>query len=173
MFSNPKHTNLSGLARGITGAVVSAVVVLALAGCGGGDPEEEFVADANSVCAEFESFSSGQEETFQKQVASGDFDQAADTFEEYGAELKRSVTEISDLERPSGDREAIDAFIQSSEELTELVPGVVDALRESDTATLLSVATRLQEVQGKADRAARQAGLDDCAEAGPATGTTS
>jgi hypothetical protein len=106
-------------------------------------------------------------------VASGDFDQAADTFEEYGAELKRSVTEISDLERPSGDREAIDAFIQSSEELTELVPGVVDALRESDTATLLSVATRLQEVQGKADRAARQAGLDDCAEAGPATGTAS
>ena len=162
--------------RPLAGVLTSGALVLAVSGCGGDSSQQEagqeFVAQANSVCAEFEAFSSGQEELFREQVSSGDFEQAATTFEEYGEELDRSIAEISDLERPAGDRAAIDRFIESSEELTGLVSGVVEALRGSDTATLISVGTRLQQIQKKADRAAREIGLDECADAGPATGAT-
>ena len=165
------RTRRLGHLRAFGFAIAStALVGVALVGCGGGSAGEDFVVEANSICSEFEEFSSGQEERFQDQVAKGDFEQAAATFEDYGRELKTSVNEISGLERPTTDRAAIDTFVQTSRELTELVPGVVSALREADTATLLSVATRLRELQTKADRAARQAGLDQCADTGP-TGT--
>lgn len=159
-------------ARGIAAATLAALVVLGLSACGGGSVEEEFTAQANSICTEFEKFSSGQEQRFQEQVSKGEFDQAARTFEDYGNELKTSVSEISGLERPSSDQASIDTFLKSSREVVNLVPGVVDALREGDTATLISVATRLQGLQKKADRAARASGLDQCADAGP-TGNAS
>ena len=154
---------------------IPAVAIAFVVGCGGSAERgagQEFVAQANSVCAEFEAFSTDQEQLFREQLSSGDFDRAADTFEGYGRELERSVTEIADLDRPSDDRSSVETFIKSTRELTDLVPEVVDALRKSDTATLLSVGSRLQEVQQKADRAARESGLDRCAEAGPATGAT-
>jgi hypothetical protein len=164
MIANPKSLG--------SFLLLPALAVCVLAGCGGGSPEEEFAAEANSICAEFEEFSSGQEQLFREQVSSGDFEQAATTFEQYGEELDSSIARISSLERPAGEQASIERFISSSEELAGLVPGVVDALRESDTATLVSVATRLQELQKKADRAARASGLDQCAEAGPVTGST-
>ena len=149
------------------GLALMVLIGFGVAGCGGDSGQEEFAAEANGICTEFGEFSAGQERLFAEQVAGGDFGQAADTFEEYGKELRASIDEIAALDRPSSDRAPIDSFIESSEELTELVPGVVDALRASDTATLISVATRLQEIQAKADRVAREVGLDECAEVGP------
>lgn len=176
MFTPSDHLRPVRFVRSLAGVLTSGALVLAVSGCGGDSSQQEvgqdFVAQANSICAEFDQFSSGREKLFQEQVAGGEFGRAADTFEEYGEELRSSITELSELERPASGRESIDTFLESSRELSDLVPGVVDALRESDTATLISFATRLQELQKRADRAAREAGLEDCADVAPGSGTT-
>ena len=101
--------------------------------------QEDFVADANEVCASFSSWSAGKQESFRDALATGDGEAAAVLLIEYERRFDRTLKKIDSLEAPDddADRKAIDRFLTVGRQQVDLLPDLAAAIEAGDL-TLVS-----------------------------------
>lgn len=137
------------LAGGLAAAFVAA-------GCGGDDDaptREEFVADANEICAE-----ANQEVDAQAQdLFGGGEEPSQEEFEEFARDVlapsvRDQVDQIRDLGAPEGDEDEVTEILDTAEAGADEIAEDPEALTRADSQ--LAEATRL----------AGEYGLDRCAE---------
>ena len=85
-------------------AVVGVGALLAVAaftGCGGDDSGElgkdEFIAQADEICAEFNETAKANQEEFESLLDQGDFEAAADSFDETAVMSEDALAELEEL----------------------------------------------------------------------------
>jgi hypothetical protein len=142
-------------------ATVGATASLALAACGGGDgglSRQEFLSEADSICAEYD-----------QRIQEIDEPQSIDDVERYADEAKpvieEGMTELRELEPPDELQEQWNEYIASSEESVEYLDELRQAGAEGDPARIQEIAQEVSEKNEEADRLARDLGLQDCTDA--------
>lgn len=148
------------MTRGALGyaAAVGAATSLALAACGGGDDglsREEFVSEADSICAEYD-----------QRVEEIDDPQSLDDVERYADEAKPVIedgmAELRALEPPDELQEQWDDYMASSEESLDYLDELREAAASGDEARIQEIAQEVSEKNEDADRLAQDIGLQDC-----------
>lgn len=127
--------------------------------------QEDFVADANEVCASFSSWSAGKQESFRDALATGDGEAAAVLLIEYERRFDRTLKKIDSLEAPDddADRKAIDRFLTVGRQQADLLPDLAAAIEAGDLAELEDLSAEGEALEVRLARAARAYGLDECA----------
>jgi hypothetical protein len=139
--------------KGRGSALIVVLAALALAACGEDDgdgdggggsiPKQEFIEQADEVCAE----SAEAQEEAQAQLGSATSpDEAAAAYEEL-ADVSQGVNEeIKALGRPEGDGELIDDLSAKQDEFVVLLNELAAAVRAEDQAEAEAVGTELDAV---------------------------
>jgi hypothetical protein len=150
----------AGIAILLTAALVSA--------CGGSDgpSREEFIVDADAICAEFRTTADERTPIFEAAVDRGDFDAAADEFDGITAETEKVIAEIDDLEVPEGDEETIDEWLQLGRDQVVVANEVSDAIRARETEAINAGVAEGEDLSARADEIADDYGMVDCGSAG-------
>jgi hypothetical protein len=148
------------MTRGALGyaAAASVAASLSLAACGGGDEglsREEFLSEADSICAEYD-----------QRVDEIDEPQSIDDVERYADEAKPVIedgmAELRALEPPDELEQQWDDYVASSEESVEYLDQLREAAAAGDQARIQEIAQEVSEKNEEADRLARDIGLEDC-----------
>jgi hypothetical protein len=145
-------------------ALAGCAVALALAaGCGGdggagGFSREEFVAELDRICADFNA----------KQEEIGEPESLQDVAE-LGPQVERefdsAVEHIRDLGEPPEEIEgAVDRFLEIADEQRRLLGEIVLAAEENDLERAQEVAEQGEELNDEADEIADELGAESCAE---------
>jgi hypothetical protein len=154
-------------------AVIGVAALLAagvFVGCGGSDSGElskdEFIAQADEICAEFNDQAKADQEEFQALLDAGDFEGAADNFDQTAAANEEALTEFEALEPPAEDQETIDEWTQIGRDQLEIADEFSAALRAQDAATIESLGVEVQDLDAQSDQIADDYGMVDCGSAG-------
>jgi hypothetical protein len=131
---------------------------LLLAACGGdgdGLSREEFVAEADAICAEFD-----------QRVQEIEQPQSLDDVERYADEaqplIEEGMTELRELKPPEELQEQWDAYIASSEQSVDFLDELREAGAAGDPERIQEIAQEVSEVNDEANGIARELGLEDC-----------
>jgi hypothetical protein len=145
---------------------VLALVLAALAGCGGSDDgpsEDEFASNANRICREGEAELADVVEQVRSETAGRDAAAAAADVLERGSDAYRPYMDrLRRLEAPADLREDWTAFLDGVQEAFDLFPRLAEATRSGDRQELSELATRFDQIAGDTRPFAQQHGLDDC-----------
>ena len=143
--------------------VVGALAALLLVGaCSGGElTKEEFIEQADEICAEADEKTQDLEQP-QSAAELGDF-----------VEQARSITielldDIRALEPPAEDQEQIDTMLSKIEEAIDFLPQIEEAARQQDTAEIGRLGQELQATAAEANQIAQEYGLQQCGATQPA-----
>jgi hypothetical protein len=145
-----------------------ALLVLALAGCGGSGPSiDEFTAEANRVCRDGEASVARivEEERERIEREGGDTDPeqaAADVLERATEEYEPYMDRLRAVEAPDDLKDDWDAFLDRIEEAFGLFPRLAEATRSGDREELTELTTRFARIAGDTRPFAQRHGLDDC-----------
>lgn len=138
-------------------AAVGTALVLA-AGCGGDDGDaDEFRAEANAVCADYEARIAAIPPPLE------DVDEWAAVAGDIGDMLEAGVNELDRLEPPGDLGERYDEWIALKRESLAATRELQDAGSADDQARVDEALARIGETEGRADEIAADLGLDDCA----------
>lgn len=150
--------------------------VVIFTGCGGSDSDsnskEDFIASADSICAEFRDQSQSMSQEFTKAIQAGDLESAATVFEDQADEMTSAIDELEALDVPDGDEETINQFIDLSRQQVELTKEAAQAIRDGDRNTLDAAVAKGDTLDNQADQAADAYGLTDCGSAGDTNSST-
>jgi hypothetical protein len=131
---------------------------LLLASCGGdgdGLSREEFVAEADAICAEYD-----------QRVQEIEQPQGLDDVERYADEaqpvIEEGMTELRELEPPEELQDDWNAFISSSEESLDFLDELREAGAAGDPERIQEIAQEVSAVNDEANGIARELGLEDC-----------
>jgi hypothetical protein len=141
-------------ARMVRTAAAVALLLAALAGCGGSDGADEFAADANRICREGEARLAEVVEEAGSD-ASAVLERGTEAYEPYMARLRR-------LRPPEDLREDWTAFLDRVQEAFDLFPRLAEATRTADAQELSELAERFEAIASATRPFAEQHGLDDC-----------
>jgi hypothetical protein len=145
------------------------LVLLVLAGCGGGDNSstEDFVADANRICRE--GGQRLQEVTREQQEAAGRPDSleeqqqaVADALEATAEAYAPYMDRLRALEPPSDLAEPWTEFLDGVERAFDLIPDLADATRGNDRDRLRELSTEFTRIARETRPFAEEHRLDDC-----------
>jgi hypothetical protein len=144
-------------------ALFAFVLAIAAAGCGGGDgggalSREEFVAQLDQICADFNEKEDevGELETLE-QIA----EQGAVVRREFGAAIER----IRNLgEPPEEIRADVNRFLEVSDELHRLIGELVEAAEQNDLEPLRELAEEGAALQEESNEIANRLGAESCAQ---------
>jgi hypothetical protein len=147
-----------------------AVVLVALAGCGGGDgapSKEQFVADANRICREGErkvAETTKDQQAKIQQAGSAEDQQkvVADALEAAAKEYEPYMDRLRGLKPPEELAGGWDRFLDGVQEAFALIPELADATRDGDREKLSDLTTRFSQIAGDTRPFAQDNGLDDC-----------
>lgn len=141
----------SVLAAAGTGLVLAA-------GCGGDDGDaEEFRAEANAICADYEARIAAVPPPLE------DVDEWAAVAGDIADMLEAGVNELDGLDPPGDLGERYDEWIALKRESLEATRDLQDAGAADDQALVDEALARIGETERRADEIAADLGLDDCA----------
>ncbi len=158
----------SRIALVAVGLVLSGALVLACGGDGGSDApsKESFIAEADQICAEFNSASDARVAEVEALINDGDFEGAADLFLENADRISTALDEIEELGIPEGDEQTIEEWIALGREQAATAEGVAEAIRVEDGAAINAGIEEGETNLAEADAIADQYGMIDCGSAG-------
>ncbi len=165
---------MSELSRRMAAIGVGTVLVAAVfAGCGGSDSDsggalskEDFIAQADEICAESDAASDAFGEDFEAAYGAGDFDAAAELIEEADATTSEATDEIKALEPPEEDQATVDELFELTDQQEALVPDLIEAVRAGDNAAVTEVADEAEALDTQTNAIADEYGFVDCGSAG-------
>jgi hypothetical protein len=135
---------------------IAALTVIALAGCGGGGPltHDEFVSQADEICADY---NAKFEDALDPMSQGPTHEQINDALEEYARAYEDMAADVTDLEPPANDR-AIASYL---DRLKRNARGFKEA---ADKGELMSdeTGTAASNSLMKARDLAEKAGLREC-----------
>jgi len=145
----------------------------AFVGCGGSDGDsgdalskEEYIAQADAICAETSVKSDAAVNEFATAYQSGDFNSAADIIQETGVTTDAALADLKELVPPEEDQETIDSLFEVSDEQSALVADFVEAVRSGDDAAVQAVGVQADELDTQSNQIADDYGFVDCGSAG-------
>jgi len=155
-------------------ALIGAGLVLftaGFAGCGGDDDsgpltKDEFIAQADQICADTNASTDANEAEFNSAIQSGDLDAAADLVAESNTEIEDAIGQIEDLDAPEEDQATIDQFLSISNDQIELASKLEGAIRDGDNPELKALGAQADQLQKESDTVADEYGFVDCGSAG-------
>jgi hypothetical protein len=135
---------------------------LALASCGGGDDggDEEFLSQANAICAEYGPKIAAIPPPLE------DIDEWGAVGADIGDQLEASVNELRLLQPPDDLTDSYAEWIGLRAELLTSMRSVQDAGNLHDEAAVEAGLSALRETQASADELAEEIGLTDCSPTG-------
>jgi uncharacterized protein YPO0396 len=144
-------------------ALVGCAVALLAAGCGGGGEaggltKEEFVAQLDEICADFNAKQDeiGEPETIEEVAEQGP---------QVQAEFEAAVERIRDLGDPPAEiAEDADRFLEIADESQRLIGDLVEAAEENDLERASQIAEEGQALNDESEEIARELGAENCAE---------
>ena len=151
-------------AFGVCALLLSAV----FAGCGGSEApsKEDFIVQADQICADYTATADASDAEFQAAIDSDDFEGAAQLFEETTAEITSSLDEIEEIGVPEGDEETIDEWVALGREQVVIAGDIADAIRAEDGPAIEASVAEGEALQSEADAIADEYGMVDCGSAG-------
>jgi hypothetical protein len=154
-------------------AVIGVAAVLAaaaVAGCGGDDSGEltkdDYIAQADQICADFNETANADQEEFQSLLDQGDFEAAADNFDQTAADSEAALAELEALEPPAEDQATIDEWLAILNEQPALAEEFSTALRAQDVQAINALGPEVQRLDADSDAIADEYGMVDCGSAG-------
>jgi hypothetical protein len=158
----------------MTRSLILLAVCALLAGCGGGDDDggsggggtskEDFIAQANEICAEGEkkiseidpadAASAGSPEEVRRKVA--------ETLEKTADEYQPYLDRLRDLDPPDDLAESWSSFLDGVERAFDKIPELADATRENDAAKLQSLSEEFTQIARDTRPFAEDNRLQDC-----------
>jgi len=152
------------------GALLAAAV---FAGCGGSDSGElskdEFIVQADQICAELNATAKADQEEFQTLLDQGDFEAAADNFDQTAATSEEALAQIEELAPPAEDQATIDEWLAILNEQPALTEEFSAALRAQEIGTINALAPEVERLTAESDAIADDYGMVDCGSAGNAS----
>ena len=152
------------------GALVAAAV---FTGCGGDDSGElskdEFIAQADQICAELNATAKADQEEFQTLLDQGDFEAAADNFDQTAATSEDALAQLEELVPPAEDQATIDEWTAILNEQPALTDEFSAALRIQDIDTINAIGPEVEGLDADSDAIADEYGMVDCGSAGNAS----
>lgn len=143
------------------GRIVVAVLLLALASCSEGPSKEEFIEQADAICAEADAKTEGLDVPRTPQGLAEFVDRAQEISEDLLADIRA-------LEIPEEGRETIEQMLQKIEETIAFLPDVQEAAESGDLRDIGRIGRRVQESAAEANRLAQEYGLEQCGRSQPA-----
>jgi hypothetical protein len=165
MGLNSGGTRLAALAVGL---VLFGTAFAACGGDGGSDApsKDDFIAQADQICADYTASADAKDAEFQATIDSGDFDGAADLFIETTDEITTSLDEIEAIGIPEGDEETIDEWISLGREQVVIAGEIAESIRAEDAPAIQAGLKEGEALQKEADAIADDYGMIDCGSAG-------
>ena len=149
------------------GALLAAAAV---AGCGGDDSGElskdEFIAQADQICADFNASADADQQEFESLLDQGDFEAAADSFDQTAADSEVALADLEALEPPAEDQATIDEWLAILGEQPGLAEEFSTALRTRDIQAIRALGPEVQRLDADSDAIADEYGMVDCGSAG-------
>jgi predicted nucleic acid-binding Zn-ribbon protein len=144
-------------------ALFAFVLAIAASGCGGGGgggglSQEEFVAELDQICADFNAKQDeiGEPETLEDVAEQGP---------QVQAEFEAAVERIRDLGDPPAEiAEDADRFREIAEDSQRLIGDLVDAAEANDLQRAEAIAEEGQALNDESEEIARELGAENCAE---------
>lgn len=150
------------------GALLTAV---AFAGCGGGDDsgapsKDDFIAQADQICADYKVAADAKEAEFLSLVDGGDLEGAADLFIETTDGITTALDDIVALGAPEGDEETINDWVALGREQVVVAGDIAESVRADDGPAIEAALAEGEALQDEADIVADEYGMIDCGSAG-------
>ena len=149
------------------GALLAAAV---FAGCGGDDSgelsKEDYIAQADEICAEFNESSTADQEEFQALLDEGDFEGAADSFDQTAADSEAALADLEALVPPAEDQATIDEWLAILGEQPVITAEFSAALRAQDFDAINAIGPEVEALDAESDAIADEYGMVDCGSAG-------
>lgn len=142
----------------IVGGSLAAVVLLSA--CSGGLSREEFVSQADEICASAEDRFNELDQPTTAAELEGFVEEAGDVMDELLGDLR-------ELEPPDDIAEQVDEMLTNLEAAVDRFPELVDAASSQDLDEVQTVTTEIQEKTDAANTAAQDIGLDQCGDTSP------
>lgn len=168
----PRGTGVFRRSAPVAGAVLAAV---ALAACGGGSDEgdvsrEEFIAEADAICARYATDSAALEQSFNQALGSSDLEAAAQDFEDQVSQVTAMLDELEGLTPPVADQTTYDQLIAVGRQRVEVAQEAADAIASGDKETMIAAGKEGSTLAGQYYQQADSFGFDACGSGGGATG---
>lgn len=146
----------------------SAALFAACGGNGGSDApsQEDFIAQADAICAEFNSDSDARVAEVETLINQGDFEGAADLFLENANRISTALDEIEELGIPEGDEQTIEEWVSLGRDQAATAEEVAEAIRVEDGAAISAGIEEGEANLAEADAIADEYGMIDCGSAG-------
>ena len=140
------------------------VGALIFTGCGSDSDsaKDDFVAQANTICADYEKESAAAEQDFTQAINAGDLETAAIVFEDQADAMTAAVDEMEALEVPEGDEEVIGEFIALARDTVNVTLQAADAIRFDDRQALDAAIAEGDALDARSDEIAEEYGMTDC-----------
>lgn len=136
---------------------VGLCVLLLGASCGGGVSREDFVAEADPICARV---TSAVKEIPEPQSA----EEIVPFLEETIPLVEDGLDDLRDVEPPEEDQDTFDEWIDILEQQNDKAEEALAAAQAGDQATFEAAFAELDELNAEGNDLAADLGLDDCAE---------
>lgn len=135
-----------------------------MAGCGGDSDSDsdDFVASANTICADYKAQSEAAEADFTAAMDAGDLETGAIIFEEQADAMSNAIDEMEALEVPSDSQENFDEFIALSRDTADVTLVAADAIRNDDGQGLDAAVAEGEALDAESDVVAEELGFTDC-----------
>lgn len=131
-------------------------VLLVLTSCGGdGLTKEEYIEQADQICAEADAKS----RELQPPKTPAELESFVDKAEKVTGEL---LADLRELEPPEEGKETIDRMLAKIEEAQSHLPDIAEAARTRNTQELGRIAQELQAAAAEANTLAQEYGLETC-----------
>jgi hypothetical protein len=139
-----------------------------IAACGGSDApsKEDFIAEADQICADYNLDAKDKQAEFQSAIDSGDLEGAAQIFEENAAAINDGIDEIEAIGLPEGDEETIESWFDLGRQQADIAGEMADAIAADDGQALDAALAEGDQIQQEADAIADDYGMVDCGSAG-------
>jgi hypothetical protein len=141
--------------------IAAAALALVAAGCGGGDGGgerltlEEFVSQADAICAEYD----GRFDDLGEPQSASELTEVLRKGQDVAAE---QVAKLRELTPPEDVQEKVDTAYATLDEQVALFDDMADAAEANDEAKMQEISEQLDQLNGKADEIAKEIGLTTC-----------
>ena len=156
-----RRLQLASIARRL--GVIAPVALVLVTGCGGGGDrltKDEFVRQANAVCAKYEQ----RVQSLMSGVPAGDEKQLASSIEKVLPVIRKGNDELRSLRPPESLQSSFDRWMGIADAEVTAAQNLRNALRSSDQQATQDAFEELQSKDVAQDRLARQElGLIGCA----------
>jgi hypothetical protein len=147
-------------------ATIAALFLLVLAAaCGGGDggggdrlTREEYAAQANEICKDFDE----KIKDVEAPSSPGEVDEYAD---EAIPIFEDSLQRLKDLEPPEALERKVDEWLGLGDEILDALKDLRDAAKDDDQTKVQQIFRETQEKDKRSDELAQQIGATECASA--------